>query len=184
MVTYRDIPVTDVMEILRYDSISGRLTWCFRDRRLFKTERQFKTWNARFSGRDALSSLSQRGYLHGKIFGLACKAHHAAWAIYHGNWPDGEVDHIDRDKANNSIDNLRIVDRSQNCMNRSGHKDSTSKYKGVSYKKSIGKWTSQIQHNKQSIHLGYYNNELDAAEAYDNSMVKYHGDFGVSNGTV
>lgn len=184
MVGYRDIPVTEVREILCYDSISGRLTWRFRDRYLFKTERQFKTWNARFSGREALSSLSKRGYLAGKIFGIPCKAHHAAWAMHHGEWPSSEVDHIDRDKTNNSIDNLRVVDRSQNCMNRSCHKGSTSKYKGVSYKKSIGKWHSQIQHNKQSIHLGYYNNEIDAAEAYDNAMVKYHGEFGVSNGTV
>ena len=70
-----------------------------------------------------------------------------------------EIDHIDRDKTNNSIENLRLVKRSQNMHN--------TKAKGVSFKKSNQKWVAQIQVNKKRKHLGYFNTEEEAINVYN-----------------
>ena len=79
-----------------------------------------------------------------------------------------DVDHIDRNRLNNNLENLRMVTRQENLCNVSSHKDSSSKYKGVYYNKRRLKWHTSIYNNGKKIHLGYYNSELEAAQAYKN----------------
>lgn len=66
-----------------------------------------------------------------------------------------EVDHIDRNPRNNTIDNLRIVSHSLNNLNKSKCKNVSSKYKGVSLNKATGKWTVYVQRT----YLGRYESE-------------------------
>lgn len=181
---YRSLSYADVSRLIKYSPDTGALEWRRRDLSLFKSVRQYKTWNARFAGLPAMTSVNAQGYLCGKIIGLPCKAHHIAWMMLHKDWPDGEVDHIDRDKRNNSAGNLRLVDRSRNCMNRRSHVGSTSKFKGVSFKEANGKWVAQVQAGGKGKHIGYFDNELDAALAYDIEVAKMHGEYGVNNGTI
>jgi hypothetical protein len=93
------------------------------------------------------------------------------------NPPDGYfVDHKNRDGLNNQKDNLRLSTKSQNCKNRRGH--GKSKYLGVSEHQS-GKWQARIQPGvkKPRLFLGTFDDEKDAALAYNKAAVEFHGEF-------
>jgi hypothetical protein len=77
------------------------------------------------------------------------------------------VDHIDNDKKNNNLKNLRVMSNRENC---SKDRVGSSKYTGVYFHKARGKWMAKIQLNGKYIYLGSYINEEDAAEAYKNTL--------------
>ncbi|MGA2915999.1 MAG: AP2 domain-containing protein [Sedimentisphaerales bacterium] len=98
------------------------------------------------------------------------------------NAPAGKiVDHINGDGLDNTKRNLRIATYAQNSYNKRLKKKGTSKYKGVYFYKQTNKWASHINYNNKRLHLGYFDNEQDAARAYDNAAKIYHGDFAVLN---
>ena len=80
-----------------------------------------------------------------------------------------EIDHIDMDKDNNDPINLRSVTKSQNLRNKLSC--GRSKYKGVSFNKPQNKWFASIRLNGKKKHLGYFMDEIDAAKAYDKSLI-------------
>lgn len=102
-------------------------------------------------------------YLHRLIF------------LYHNGYLPKEVDHIDRNKSNNTIENLRSADRKKNCYNTASRKNSTSKYIGVSAK-GLG-WQSQIRINGKCKYLGIFKTENEAAEKYNEYALKYRNEF-------
>lgn len=89
------------------------------------------------------------------------------------------VDHIDRDKLNNTRSNLRICNKSQNGMNRNKQSDNTSGYKGV-FKHKSG-WLSKIKKDGVQIYIGLYKTAEQAAKAYDEEAKKQFGEFAVTN---
>lgn len=91
------------------------------------------------------------------------------------------VDHIDRNGLNYQKENLRAITHHQNLMNRN-FKGGTSKYKGVSLIRKTGKWTATIKFNYKTYHLGNYDDEKDAARAYDEKAKKFFGEFAYLNG--
>jgi hypothetical protein len=76
------------------------------------------------------------------------------------------IDHIDRCKTNNNVNNLRIVTPRENNFNNNG--------KGYHWSKSNKKWCAQIKINKKTKHIGYFDNEEDARNAYLEAKAKYH----------
>lgn len=78
------------------------------------------------------------------------------------------VDHINDDKLDNRLDNLQIVTSRFNICKTQGRY--TSKYKGVSYKKSMGKFQAYINVNNKIIHLGTFTNEKEASNYYENAV--------------
>lgn len=97
------------------------------------------------------------------------------------NVPKGmEVDHINRIKTDYRKCNLRVVDRQQNCINKTNRKDSRSGYKGV-YFRSINKWTSDISINGKRKYLGTFNNIIDAINAYNSKAKEYFGEYAFIN---
>lgn len=91
-----------------------------------------------------------------------------------------EVDHINRNPLDNRKVNLRIVERYKNTQNRSPRMNKTSIYKGV-YLFRNGKWHAQIAANKKKYHIGYFDNEVDAAKAYDECAKKIYGEHAYLN---
>lgn len=93
------------------------------------------------------------------------------------------VDHIDRNKCNNTLDNLRIATYSQSNMNKRKIFNATSKYKGVSWHKRDNQWRAYIKINGKVRNIGYFRNERHAAIAYDLWAKELFGDFAKLNFT-
>lgn len=91
-----------------------------------------------------------------------------------------EVDHMDNNGLNNQKINLRQCTHLLNGKNRSVNINKKTKYKGVTLQRP-GTFQVRITLNKKQIQLGYFKNELDAAKAYNNAAIKYHGEFAKLN---
>jgi len=87
------------------------------------------------------------------------------------------VDHINGDTLDNRKRNLRLCTTSENMCNRGKTALNTSGYKGVSWIKRFGKWRAKISKNGRYIHLGYFDNKIDAYKAYSKAAKVYHGRF-------
>ena len=98
--------------------------------------------------------------------------HRLVW-LWHYNEMPIIIDHIDSNRSNNLILNLRLPSRSQNSQNSLKQHNTSSMYKGVSWDNRASKWKSRIVVNKKLKHLGYFDNEKDAAVAY-NAAAKFH----------
>lgn len=91
------------------------------------------------------------------------------------------IDHKNRNGLDNRRDNLRIATVNQNRWNAGVGRMHTSKYKGVSWDKNRGKWTSHICKNGKQNNIGRFDNEIDAALAYDERARKIYGEFAFVN---
>jgi hypothetical protein len=90
------------------------------------------------------------------------------------------VDHRDHKGLNNTRMNLRIATRSQNSCNNKKTRGRSSKYKGVS-RDTRGSWRVKINSDGKNTFLGYFDNEIDAAKAYDKAAKELHGEFAILN---
>jgi hypothetical protein len=95
-----------------------------------------------------------------------------------------EVDHINGDGLDNQRSNLRLATHSQNLCNRRLDANNTSGYKGVHWDKQGKKWVAQINNAGRQITLGLFDDIGEAAAAYDEASLKYHGEFGVTNASL
>jgi len=105
-------------------------------------------------------------------------AHMLAWLIVYGEWPNGQIDHINGDRLDNRIKNLRVVTQQQNAFNRVLYKNNSSGVKGVSWSIAQQAWHAQIRVTGKRIHLGFFKSKNDAANAYAAASAKFHGEFG------
>lgn len=92
-----------------------------------------------------------------------------------------EIDHIDRNGLNNQSQNMRFATRAENCRNVGAHKDSASKYKGVSWYARDKIWTANIMIENKQTYLGRFQSEIEAAKAYNLEALIHHGKFAVLN---
>jgi hypothetical protein len=165
-----------LIECFNYDPMTGRLSWRERPVTHFKDEHSWRVTNCKYAGKE-IAGADEKGYLRVPIHGKNYRVHRVCFAIYHGRWPDKQVDHIDGDKANNKIGNLREATNSQNQMNRGAAVNNTSGYKGVHFNKAAKKWHAQIRKKGKNIYLGVFDDPHDAYLAYCQAADKIHGQF-------
>lgn len=125
-------------------------------------------------------TITKRGYVNIDVDGKQYKAHRLAWLYVHGYMPKEHIDHINQDKSDNSISNLREASPRQNKYNQGLTTRNTSGFKGVSFHKASGKWRAQINHNNATKYLGLYGTAEEASMAYDKASKEIHGEFAVN----
>jgi hypothetical protein len=129
---------------------------------------------------DIVGSLDSKGYLRVSIKGIAYLVHRIIYLMNHRQLPVF-IDHIDRNKTNNKLSNLREITVAQNTQNRKKPRNNTSGVKGVNFLKSINKWQARIMKDGKRISLGNYIRLEDAESAYNKACVKYHGKYACPN---
>lgn len=159
-------------QILVYDRNCGTFTWKERP----VTRIQDKTWNKKHAGKET-GYVRHNGYKVIAISGKEYPCSRLAWLYEFGEWPNLEVDHIDRDKINNRISNLRLANRSQNAINRRLQSNNSSGLKGVWKRKNIDSWVAQIGLNGKTIRLGSFKSPEEAHKAYLLKAKEIHGEF-------
>lgn len=132
-------------------------------------------FTSRRSGKQIGFLVGAKGYVCIGVLGKKCNAHRLAWLLVNGAWPAGEIDHIDGDKTNNRIANLRDVCRDTNSQNQlRAHKRNSSGLLGVSVDKKRGKWISSIFMNGKKRFLGRFDAPELAHERYVEEKRRVH----------
>lgn len=169
------VPSIDYLrECFDCDSDSGLLIWKARPRRHFKDERSYATTNSRFAGQ-AAGAVTRWGYVYVQLGSERIHAHRIIWAINTGAWPSRFLDHINGDKADNRIANLREADRSQNGANRPVSPKNKVGLKGVC--PHGRRFRAQIKTREKVIYLGMFDTPELAHEAYAAAAIKHHGEY-------
>lgn len=142
---------TRAAELLSYDPLTGELRWRV----------------ARRNGYPAgivAGGVGPDGYWTICIDLRAYKGHRLAWLLFTGVWPQAEIDHINRNRIDNRIENLREANRSQNQVNSGTYRNNRSGYRNVHFHKLTGKYVAEIIRDKKRRHLGLF---LTPEEAYE-----------------
>lgn len=160
----------EIREHLHYDADTGIFTW-------------IRIGRGRPPVGSRAGQLTANGY---RVIGFAGKLRsegRLAWYFSYGSFPPKgmDIDHINRDPADNRLVNLRVATRSQNMANakkRTRKGGPASQYKGVSWQ---GAWRAAYQKDGQLKFLGYFTNEIDAARAYDMAVIAAFGEYALPN---
>ena len=148
----------EIRQRLSYDPDTGFVEWLSHNYRKFELT--------------VAGSPCRKGYIRIHICGKKVAAHRVAWFLHHGEWPRGDIDHINGVKSDNRMINLRCVTRSQNCMNKKG-----SGVKGVGYYRKYDCYRARIMVGGKSGFLGYFDDIGSAEEAYKVAAEKLQGEY-------
>jgi HNH endonuclease/AP2 domain len=159
MATSDVISAEELREVLHYDPSTGVFSWktCGR-----------KSWVGKTVG-----SWDLYGYKTVRLAGRSYKLHRLAWLYVTGEWPDGDIDHINGVRHDNRMSNLRAVCRQTNLQNMREPKNNRSTgVLGVYPQKK--KFCAKISIDNKSVHLGTFDTVAAAHEAYINAKRKMH----------
>lgn len=123
---------------------------------------------------------SRTSYLNISVDGVVYKGHRLAWFYMTGLWPT-QIDHRDGEGLNNRWKNLREASSTEQIANTRRRRDNTVGAKGVSWKKSHGKYAARIGLGGKVLHIGYFGTVAEAAEAYNNRARELFGEFALVN---
>jgi len=155
----------DLPEMLSYDEETGVLTWKHLPPRMFRADQYYRAWNTQFSGKEAFTTVHSAGYRHSQIRGKNYLAHRVAWALKTGKWPDGEIDHVNGDRADNRWANLREVSHGENSKNTGISRQNKSGVVGVFWNEANKKWRAYIHADGVTERLGEFVRKADAIKA-------------------
>lgn len=147
------LPVELIREFLTYEPATGHVRWLKRP----------YTRSKRMAG-DIAGCFDDHGYVLIGFRGHLMKGHRVAWALMTGAWPDGLIDHRDRNTSNNVWTNLRVVDDSENAQNVD-KRGSRSVFRGAMWIEKKQHWHTYITHRGNRYFLGSHKTLLDAAAA-------------------
>jgi hypothetical protein len=141
----------ELKTVLSYDPITGTFTWV-------------RPASVRMKPGDQAGCVEPTGYVGMVVNYQRYRAHRLAWLYVYGVMPEGEIDHMDGDKSNNAITNLRVVTTKQNRENTGLQCNNTSGVRGVYWDKRREKWMARVQHHKKWIFLGRFDSIDQAAQ--------------------
>ncbi|MBJ9837899.1 HNH endonuclease [Citrobacter portucalensis] len=171
-----ELPVEYLRECFLVEPSVGVLYWKERPLSHHKNEKYFKAWSSRFKGKP-VGWLGKNGYLYVTLNNKKYLVHRIVWALSNGHWPPNEIDHIDVNRANNSISNLREVTREQNHMNRAlingPSRTNKTGCHGVTWHKKSGKWMAKIIYQNKSHYLGIFDDVEDAISARKAAEIQF-----------
>jgi hypothetical protein len=126
--------------------------------------------------------INNKGYRLIRIGARCVPAHRIAWAMTFGEYPSKQIDHIDGDRSNNRLSNLRLATLMENCRNRKLGKRNRLGFKGIVFVKESGLYTAHIRaENSRMLHIGCFETPEEAAHAYNKAAVLHHGEFATLN---
>lgn len=157
------IDATEVRRVIDYDAVAGTFYW-----RVKMSDKIKAGYSA--------GSVNVKGYHKIRIKGKTYAAHRLAWLYVHGKWPVCEIDHKDRNKLNNKIDNLREATKSQNSKNKDIPTTNKSGVKGVMRRPS-GKWEAFIWDGGSQHYLGLHACFGRAVQARKSAEIQMFGEF-------
>jgi Icc-related predicted phosphoesterase len=160
-----ELSITFLKEILDYNTDTGIFIW--------------KRKKAGVRNRH-MAGCKDHGYIRIMINRKKYYAHQLAWYYMTGEWVD-EIDHKNTIKDDNRWDNLRLSTHSQNLINRKKQKNNKSGFKGVYWQKDHNKWCSRINCIDKTHFIGYFNDPIEAAKAYDKKAIEFFGEFAKLN---
>lgn len=161
----KEIPLSDLRSILRYEPETGLLYWLK------------QTGTRTPEGCVAGHYRKENDYVIVGYEGERYSAHRIAWALYYGEWPQLPIDHINMDRKDNRISNLRLATVSENNINRPKQSNNTTGFKGVTFNKRTGKFAAKITFKKVTKCLGCFKTAEEAARAYQLAAKELHGEF-------
>lgn len=159
-------------EMVDYNPESGIFIWKYRT----GNEQHVNAFNTRFAGKEC-GSANGNGYNHirftykKKMFLI--KAHRLAWFVHTGRMPVGEIDHINRNRLDNRIQNLRDVSGLVNKRNQSMSSNNTSGATGITWTEPIKKWRARVGTGDGRKHIGYFEDIADAITALNEVRLQY-----------
>ncbi len=187
------VAAPEVRELIRYDPATGKLFWLERDVSFFRdgkhsAEHRQRCWNSRYAGTEAFTSIDSRGYRQGWICNRHESAHRVIWAVVHGCWPAQEIDHVNGDRSDNRLANLREVTPQENRRNMSISARNTSGVAGVNWDARRETWRARITVNYKEIYLGEFSIFDEARSARKAAEQQYgfhrnHGRLAVAGGS-
>lgn len=183
---HRTIPIDELRALVSYDPASGTLMRLRRPIELFAGKwrvRNCTRWNNTYADKP-ITVKHHGGYVilnikhAGKAISLL--GHRVALALHCGEWPEGEVDHINGDRSDNRLCNLRIVRRLDNNRNKRLQANNTTGFSGISWDGSRGKWVAEIGGRGNRRFLGRFTSFDDAiaARKIAQAALGYHPNHG------
>lgn len=159
-------------ECFLYNPLTGKLFWKLRPIYHFKNLTSYKSWNTKYSGKEAFTYVDRKGYKVGRLNSKDFRAHRIIYKMIFDCEPEC-IDHINGKPADNRAVNLRDVSDAENKRNMKKYKNNTSGVVGVSWYKAKSLWKASIKENKIEKHLGYFKNLQDAVDARKKAEVEY-----------
>ena len=157
----KNITVETVRAVLDYEPDTGIFRW------------RVSCGNVKAGA--AAGSVRSDGYAVIKINGMQFMAHRLAWLYTHGVMPQDQIDHLNGDKRDNRIANLRDVSQFTNQQNQTRPRtDNISGYRGVSWERGNKRWRAQIRANGRLQYLGYFDCAKEAHAAYLAAKLQFH----------
>ena len=163
-------------ECFNYDHDTGILRWKVRPREHFATDRGWRSFNSNDAGHVSGTTYGP-GYVGVTINGKRHQVHRIIWMMARGRWPELHIDHINGNRTDNRIANLREATDAENLRNCRIHKDNGTGFKGIHFHKARGKYHAQIMTDGVKEHLGYFSTPQEAHAAYCAASDRYHGAF-------
>lgn len=159
-----DLSQKRLKELLHYEPETGVFTW--RITRNSNAKAGFVAGN--------LDGRKCSGYVKISINYKLYAAHRLAWLYVHGDWPPEQIDHINRVRHDNRIENLRLANNQQNCQNRSIRQDNKTGCPGITWRDDLCKWRVRIGVNGQRVNLGYFSDLNCAVAKYQEAKAQLH----------